>query len=171
MQEEIWKDVKGYEGLYQVSSYGRIYSVPRTSLNVNGKRVVNNGGYLKPSVNSRGYYNVSLCIDRKVKTHSVHSIVACAFLDSEYLSKRLVVDHIDDDKSNNNLSNLSVVTPRFNTRKTQGNYSSKYKGVSFNKNKKRYISEIQVDGRTIYLGSFVSEYEAGNAYINFLKTL
>lgn len=65
--EEIWKDIEGYEGLYQVSSEGRVLNVKRNKT-------------LKPMTNKDGYYYVNLSINGKYKSKQVHRLVALAFL-------------------------------------------------------------------------------------------
>lgn len=102
MKEEIWKDVNGYEGHYQVSNLGGIRNLLRKY-------------NLKPSKSKKhGYYRVNL--HNKVngellsKTKYIHVLIADAFLCNDYLSKGLFCNHIDGDKSNNALVNLEIVT-------------------------------------------------------------
>jgi hypothetical protein len=97
---EIWKDIKDYEGHYQVSNLGNIKSLQRVDSigrNVNEK-------VLKFKINRYGYYNVELYNRGKSKTLKVHRLVANAFLEKD--NKRLEVNHIDGDKSNNSVNNL-----------------------------------------------------------------
>lgn len=69
MENEIWKNIEGYEGLYQVSDQGRV-----KSLKYGRERI------LKPAPNSDGYLSVVLCKDGKTKTHFIHRLVATAFI-------------------------------------------------------------------------------------------
>lgn len=101
---EVWKDIEGFEGQYQVSSFGNIKSLARMRI---GK-----GGCLSPlkekimslKLSKTGYYVVGLCKDGK-KTHpSVHRLVAKAF--SKSVEGKDTVNHIDGVKTNNNISNL-----------------------------------------------------------------
>lgn len=103
MESEVWKDIPGYEGLYQASNLGQIRSLPRT---------MTKGRVLKPYVNKRnGYCYVSMCKDGRVMTKRVHKMVYMAFhgdvLPHKY-DQRFTIDHIDGDKTNNRIENLDV---------------------------------------------------------------
>jgi len=100
---EIWMDICGYEGLYQASNYGRIRSVDKI---VNNKRgtYFRKGKIKKISNASCGYRGVGLCKNGKRKSYLVHIIIAKSFIKNP-LNKR-TVNHIDCDKTNNNVSNL-----------------------------------------------------------------
>lgn len=100
MNKEIWKDVKDFEGFYQVSNLGNIRSIPR-----NG--TVKNYRILKPN-NVKGYYQVSLQKKGKKKYMKVHRLVAEAFI--ENTQNKREVNHIDGNKLNNKLTNLEWVT-------------------------------------------------------------
>lgn len=111
--EEIWKDISGYEGYYRVSNFGRVYSVPR--LNSLGNRC--GGKYL--SIRKIGckkgqkpYYQVCLCMLGVNTNVKLHRLVAEAFIPNPYNKEE--VNHIDGDKSNNNVSNLEWVTHKEN---------------------------------------------------------
>lgn len=106
--KEIWKDIEGYEGLYQVSNIGRIKSFPRTGTQTKEERI-------KKFVKSfNGYYRVSLWKNGKSQVSLVHRIVAKAFFDN--ISDDLQVNHIDGNKENNSLDNLELVTPKQNVK-------------------------------------------------------
>lgn len=102
---EEWKDISGYEGLYQVSTEGRIKSIPRIT---NG--IVCNGGILKQSVNNvNGYCYVKLYKNGKGKTMRVHCIVMNTFMpvNKKYgFDPQYTINHIDGNKQNNCLPNL-----------------------------------------------------------------
>lgn len=104
---EIWRDVVEYEGLYMVSSEGRVKSVARTDCA--GRKVYER--ILKSSVAGR-YPSVSLCKNSKAKTHSVHILVANAFLGNR--PDGYVIAHWDGDVNNSRLSNLRYTTPSEN---------------------------------------------------------
>lgn len=99
--QEIWKDIKGYEGLYQVSNNGLIKN--------------KEGSILKPFI-SNGYYRVKLTKQGKRKNEYIHRIVAYAFLDLDK-NKSLQVDHIDNNRLNNNFRNLQLLTQKENIKK------------------------------------------------------
>jgi hypothetical protein len=157
---EIWKDVIGYEGIYQVSSLGRV-----KSLKFDKEKI------LKPSLNSRGYKHVSLSSNNNKRTKKVHVLVSETFLNHKTCGMLLVIDHINDNPLDNRLENLQIVTTRFNTCKTQGKYSSQYKGVSWCKRDKVWKSSIRINGILVHLGRFKNEYDAHIAYQNKLLTL
>ena len=97
--KEIWKDIKDYEGLYQVSNLGRV------------KRITT-GRVLKPLKHANGYLMVKLSKNSIVYTKTVHRLVAEAFIPNpEHKSE---INHIDENKTNNNVSNLEWMTRKEN---------------------------------------------------------
>ena len=165
---EIWKDVKGYEGLYQVSNLGRLKSLKRKVKNRWGfyytkEKIV--GGY-----DNDGYVAVKLTKKKKEFNTTIHKIVAINFLNHSYEST-LVVDHINNIRDDNRLENLQVITNRLNCSKDVKNKTSKYTGVSWSKNRKKWHSKIKIKGKTINLGRYENEYEAHLAYQKALKQL
>ena len=100
--EEIWKDIKEYEGLYQVSNLGKIRSLPRKTNNQ-----YCNGLIMKPH-NSFGYLKLQLNKNGKYKWFFVHRLVAQAFLNN--YSDELQVNHINGIKNDNKICNLEMVT-------------------------------------------------------------
>lgn len=164
--QEVWKDVVGYEGMYQVSNYGNVRSIDRISSSGNNIK----GLVLKPSY-STGYSKVSLTMNGNKKTFSVHRLVAECFLNyNPHDVRGLVVDHIDSDKVNNHVDNLQVVTQSQNVSKGKKNKTSKYVGVSFEKSSGYWVASIYLDGRDIRIGRFVTEKEASDAYNNKLNS-
>jgi hypothetical protein len=96
---EIWKDIQGYEGIYQISNLGRIKSLHRD---------YTNGRILNPAKNNRGYLRLGLSGNGKVRYDSVHRLVAETFIPNP---KNLPeVNHIDGNKLNNRVENLEWVT-------------------------------------------------------------
>ena len=102
---EIWKDIEGYEGLYQISSYGRIKSLRDHHGNYREK-------ILKQGTRKDGYKNTALSKDGKLKTYSVHRLVAAAFLDNP--NNYPCVNHKDEQKYNNYVENLEWCTSKYN---------------------------------------------------------
>lgn len=125
--EEIWKDVKGYEGLYQVSDLGNV-----RSLNFNRKGYVQN---LLLQKNNNGYLTVMLTLHGKQKRLSVHRLVAEAFIPNP--CDLPCVNHLDESFTNNRASNLEWCTQAYNleygTRRAR-EIASKMKAVEQLKN-------------------------------------
>lgn len=90
---EEWKNVKGYEGLYKISNLGRVKNKYNKILN----------GHV-----TKGYVRIALSKNRKVKTTSIHRLVAEHFIDNS--TNKPYVNHIDGDKQNNNVNNLEWCT-------------------------------------------------------------
>ena len=114
-KKETWKEIPGYEGLYQVSNTGKVKSMnyKRTGL----------PGILAPGNTGDGYKFVQLRnADNKYKYHYVHRLVWEAFVGQ--IPEGLQINHKDEDKTNNSLENLEIVTPKqnanFGTRNIRG---------------------------------------------------
>ena len=101
LQGEIWKDIDGYDG-YQVSNKGRVKS---TIVRKEGK-------LLKPVVNKLGYFQLGLSVNGKSKTHYVHRLVAETFIPNP--DKKLCIDHINTDRTDNRVENLRWCTHKEN---------------------------------------------------------
>lgn len=95
MMTEQFREIKGYENLYQVTSFGRIYCIKR-------KR------FLKPYVTNKGYARVDLYIHGTRKHQKVHRLVAQAFIPNP--DNKPQINHIDFDKLNNHVENLEWCT-------------------------------------------------------------
>ena len=104
--QEIWKDVKGYEGLYQVSNLGRIKSI--SYFNRANKKTYPRNKILKPLINDKGYLRVDLRKNNKSKKVRIHRIAAEHFIPNPYHFSE--VNHIDGNKQNNCVNNLEWCT-------------------------------------------------------------
>ena len=105
---EEWKDIVGYEGLYQVSNLGNVKSIDR--INRIGRHVPER--ILAQSNTTSGYLNVNLSKDGIARVYQVHRLVATAFIENS--DNKPQVDHIDNNKHNNNANNLRWVTEKEN---------------------------------------------------------
>ena len=112
MQEEIWKDIPGYEGLYQVSNQGRVRGYDRVVYQSDGKTRRQKGAIKKLSVGKRGYLHCCLTLNRIQRNYVVHQLVAYAFLNHKPQGHTMVVDHINNVKTDNRLVNIQIVTNR-----------------------------------------------------------
>lgn len=102
--EEVWLPVKGFEGYYEVSNFGKVRGVDRlAAVGSGGTRLVR-GTNRKFSVSTKGYFQVLLSKNGRVYTKAVHRLVAEAFL--QRVDGKDQVNHIEGDKQNNVLSNL-----------------------------------------------------------------
>jgi hypothetical protein len=156
MTQEIWKTIPGYTE-YQISNLGNVISLKNSK-----KRM------LKPAPMQNGYLVVSLSNAGKTKTFTIHSLVAEAFLGYKRDGfKTNTVDHIDQIKTNNILTNLQLISQRENTSKSKrssGIKTSKYTGVSWNKGVNKWIVYIRIGNKHKCLGTFVNEEDAHKAY-------
>lgn len=98
---EEWKDVKGYEGLYQISNFGRVKSFYTNKI-------------LKPAIEKSGYNQVSLVKQHKKKKYYIHRLVGLHFINNP--SNLNEINHIDGDKSNNGIKNLEWCTRQDNVK-------------------------------------------------------
>ena len=112
--KEIWKDVKGYEGLYQVSSKGRVKSLDRYCLTKKGNKRFRACRILKPYTQKDGYKQVDLRNSIKPKTATIHRLVAKAFIPNPHNYPQ--VNHKDENPSNNCVDNLEWCTTVYNNR-------------------------------------------------------
>jgi hypothetical protein len=165
---EVWKDVLGYEGLYQVSDLGRVKSLNREIIKFNGNIRHYPERILKLSINTTGYLYVGLYKKNKIKLYKVHRLVWESFNGNTDLH----IDHIvEGNKTDNRLCNLQAIKQRENISKhhLSKNKSSKYTGVSWDKNLNKWRAQIYINGKLKYLGVFVNELDASNAYQNALN--
>lgn len=128
LENEIWKPVDECPTCYVCSNYGRIKTIPRNGTSKNGK-------ILKPLMKKDGYYQVVLKVYGKSLYRRVNRIIASAFIRNT--SNNPVVDHIDNNKTNNCANNLQWVTYQGNIQKYINEvYDGKYKGRGKIQNKR-----------------------------------
>ena len=154
MQNRTWVEFK--DTGYFVSDFGEVKSCSGAKPRI-----------LKQRNDRQGYPRVNIYIDKKCTTFKIATLVAMVFLNHSK-ENGLVVDHIDNDKSNNKLSNLQLVSVRKNSSKDKKGVS-KYTGVSWCKLSKKWKAQIHLDGKKIHLGIFKNELDASKAYQNRLK--
>ena len=171
MQEEIWEDIPNYEGIYQVSSFGRVKSLPKEWISGRNTIKKHNGVMLSMCKGGGGYFHVSLLKDKRNKTFKIHKLVAITFLNHTPNGNKIVVDHINNDKLDNRVENLQLVTNRENTSKDIKNKTSKYTGVCWYKRYGKWRIKIQINNMDIHIGYFDCELKAYLAYQNKLKEI
>lgn len=141
--EEIWKDIKGYENLYQISTYGNVRSLPHIRSTGTGK-CLQKGKILKPAIQKIGYKFVVLSKNGKTKGFRVHRLVAEAFIPNP--DNLPQVNHKDENKLNNNINNLEWCSAIYNN-----NYGTKKERYRKSLIKKigRRINQYDLDGNYI----------------------
>lgn len=165
MEKEEWKPIPNYEGLYEVSSLGRVKSLPIKksywSFRIPKERILN--------PKSGIYYSVGLIKDGANKTIQIHQLVAMAFLGHERCGHKLVVDHINENKLDNRLDNLRIVSQKFNVSRSQGENLSKYKGITYDKKTDKWKCIVNINSQKKYLGAFKTKKEAIEVYKSYEK--
>lgn len=148
---ELWKNIDGYGGRYMVSSYGNIKSM-----------VYNLPRLLAPDKGSRGYMRVTLCNKTQMKRFLVHRLVAVAFVHNP--ENKPHVNHIDNNPSNNNVSNLEWATRAENIQHAvkQGRKPSYNKG-RFGANCKWSIPVLQYSKEGVLLKEWPAQSEAARS--------
>lgn len=119
-KHEIWKDIEGYEGAYQISNLGNVRSLDRMITTSDGRTYKQPGKGLTPVENKWGYLYVNLLHKGKLKSKTIHRLVAEAFLANDNNNPQ--VNHIDENKKNNNVRNLQWVTVKENANHGNRNY-------------------------------------------------
>ena len=160
---EEWRSIEGYEGLYQVSSLGRVRSCDRFAKDGRCTRLFR-GRVLKPAKNNGGYLQVVLCKDGKQTIFRVHRLVGMAFQDicGEYMNGH-EIDHRNTTRTDNRAVNLHWVTSKENSNNpiTRQHYSDAKKGEKgpwYGKFGKEHFSSkpiIQFDLR----GNVIAEFD------------
>jgi hypothetical protein len=167
---EQWKDIPKYIGLYQVSDLGRVKSLQKTILSKTSVSRTYKELIMKQSISEK-YLVVGLTKNKKAKQGVVHRLMAIAFLNHKPCGMRRVIDHIDENKINNTLPNIQIISHRLNVSKSIKNVSSKYTGVHWDKQRNKWASQIRINGKIKHLGCFSEEIEASKAYNKVLKFL
>lgn len=146
---EIWKDIEGYEGLYQISNLGRVKSLPKTWWN--GQcNITQAEKILSQTLDPKGYLKVTLCKNTIHKTHRVHRLIAFAFVPNPCNKEQ--VNHKNGIKTDNSINNLEWVTHQENCQHAQdcllnkARFSKKQKeAVKLTSQKRRKLSKTQVN--------------------------
>ena len=170
-QNEIWKAIPGYEGLYEVSNLGRVKSLDRWRKNGQDTGYLQKGKVMKLTKDKRGYYHINLWKKNIRKLFRVHQLVAMAFLNHIPKGFKIEVDHINNDKSDNRIDNLQLISHRENSTKDLRKGTSKYVGVSWHSQKGKWRANIRIKGRLKEIGHFTNELDAAQAYQNALKEI
>jgi len=159
---EIYKDIIGYEGYYQVSNLGNVRSLDRQVNHFKGGLSLRKGFLLKQEMTFFCYFRVSLSKNKTKKRLSIHRLVAETFIPNQH--NKSEVNHIDGNKTNNRLENLEWVTSRENIHHYHLSNGVKNVGISYAKRMNRFQVKIYENKKRIYLGSYKTEQDALNKY-------
>ena len=151
--EEIFIDIKGYEGLYQISNLGRVKSLERQVIGKYNSIRTLKEFIMKPNIIKKGYLRIHLCKNGKMKHFLVHQLVAYHFIPNP--NNYHCVNHKDEDKQNNCVDNLEWCDIEYNN-----NYGTRNErlSVAFTNNPKRSKPIIQLDKE----GNIINEYPSIN---------
>jgi hypothetical protein len=121
---------------------------------------------------NKGYKSIGIQIKGlKAKTVLLHQLIAASFLSYKFKEHNLVVDHIDNNKQNNNINNLQIITQRENVVKEIILKKTLPIGVCFDKSRNKYMAQITINNKHKNLGRYNTPEEASQAYQNKLKTI
>lgn len=126
--------------------------------------------FLSQCIGNTGYLMIGLCNNNKRKPIRVHQLVAEAFLGHKINGYSIIVDHINGNKEDNNVSNLQLITQRENSSRTIRG-TSNYTGVSWAGKSRKWMSSIKINSKSVYIGCFDNEIDAHNAYQKALNEL
>lgn len=137
---EEWRDIPGYEGIYEVSNLGNVRSLDRfVKSKHEGFYAFINGKQLTPIKNRAGYLRINLCNEYGRKAKFVHQLVAIAFIKNPNNLKQ--INHKDENPLNNRVENLEWCTAKYNS--NYGNHNKKISEAT--KGKKKNISKETID--------------------------
>ena len=151
--EEIWKPVVGYEGIYEVSSLGRVKSCERTIIRSNGREINFPDKIMKPSINHKGYEIIDLRNKGNRQGGFVHRLVGKAFIDNPLNKEQ--INHKNGNKTDNRVQNLEWVT-------NQENMAHSYKSLGrtnkeASESRKRVVEQLSDDLSVISVFSSIQE--------------
>lgn len=174
LNSENWKKIPDLP--YYISKEGNVLRDPES------RYAPKNGGYIKPYVNNKGYLCINLYKNSKVHKFQIHRLLAMAFIPNP--NNLDIINHIDGNPLNNELSNLEWCTQShnikhawdtglFSNRNTNASVkrkgsTSKYKGVSWSTERKRWAVYITVNKKRKGIGRFEDEIEAAKAYDKYV---
>ena len=159
MKNEEWRDVVGYEGLYQDSNQGRVKSLERTFIDKIGRERYFKGRILKPAMDKGGYLRVGLCDGKKRKTFKLHRLVCEAF--HENPDNKPQVNHINEIKTDNRASNLGWATARENSNfGTRNERIGKKSAIT----KSKPIAQYTLNGKLLKVWPSLKEAKRGTGF-------
>lgn len=174
VDNEVWKDIPGYNGAYQVSNHGNVF-VRESYVMLGGRRIRKVPHFLMQSNNGNGYLLVTISYQRVRKNHYIHKLVASAFIENPY--GKPDVNHINGKKYDNRACNLEWSTKTENTQhairmeliKTGGDVVNAIKVINIDTNKVYgCIKEAAADNNLNY-GTLKDAFRRKEVYRNLKK--
>lgn len=136
---EVWKDIPGYEGIYQASTLGRIRSLNRTDCTGRSR-----DGWVMSCIRNRdGYYSIKLSKQGKGISYLVHRLVAMTFIPND--ENLPLINHKDENPSNNCVANLEWCDYKYNANYGKMTHEFRSRNVSRENHPRRKLSQKQVD--------------------------
>lgn len=171
MEEEIWKDIDGYDGYYQISNKGRLRGLQRMVKNpIHGQMVLKENVFSQKP-NKRGYVKYRIHYNNQRKSYAAHRLVAHYFIG--YSDK--MIDHINGVKNDNRVENLEYVDNRENCARGHEMRLNKPVGItavtSQYNGKIRWVAKISLNKKHHFLGSFKTSEEASKCYQSTLAEI
>lgn len=164
--KEIWRDIKGYEGLYQVSDLGRVKSLKKEWVSGNGSLRKHDELIMKQTEEKSGYMSIKLCKNGVFTRKKIHRLVAENFLanTNDYPQ----INHKDGDKRNNKVNNLEWITSSGNIHHAIRNNLI---NLNFHKEKMSRIGKMQKGKNNFNWKGYVNIYDNKNKFIIQCETL
>jgi len=148
---ELYREIQGYKGLYEVSNYGNVRSLSRQTLGRWGKMKTSPGRVMKSSLTNAGYLRVDLCVNGSHKHYSVHRLVAQAFVPNP--KNKRCVNHKNSNREDNRVENLEWVTYKENIdhAKVNGRLKPPTGIHSYNGKKTHCLEGHPLSGNNLYV--------------------
>lgn len=160
MKEEIWKDITGYEGLYQISNFGGVKTLKKDVIIGNAVRHQEER-MLKCDPMKKGYLRASLSKNGVIKRVLVHRLVYEHF--NGPIIEGLIINHKDRNKHNNDNDNLELVTYRRNTHHYRES-TNRQLPIGVRKMRGKYQARLNVSSKVIYLGVYDTPAKASEIF-------
>lgn len=157
MEQEIWKDIPGYDGVYRVSNFGNILRMPRIVVDSIGRKRLFPSHLMRKYSGCHGYDYVTLSKDGVEESAFVQRVVAITFVKNDDPQRKTEVNHIDENKKNNRADNLEWITSSENKRHGTG----KERMLATRKLNSSYGSEKKV-GKFGSNGTLLAEYRSAS---------